>query len=154
MADNSNLTLVKAGKKEVGDIYELERACFPSPWTYNMLYTDICENRITEYVLCRDGGKPVGYGGMWMILDEAHITNVCAHPDSRRRGIASAVLRWLICTAREKGAARITLEVRVSNVAAMHLYESFGFHICGKRTSYYSDNGEDAYILWLDDLAL
>lgn len=153
MADSSNLTFVKAGKKEVGEIFELEQACFTSPWTYNMLYTDICENKITEYVLCLMDGKPVGYGGMWIILDEAHITNVCAHPDFRRRGIASAVLKWLIHMAGQKGADRITLEVRVSNVAAMHLYESFGFHVCGKRNSYYSDNGEDAYILWLDGIA-
>ena len=97
-------------------------------------------------------GKPVGYGGMWMILDEAHITNICAHPEYRRMGIASAVLEWLIRTAGQKGADRITLEVRVSNVAAMHLYENFGFHVCGKRNSYYSDNGEDAYILWLDGI--
>ena len=117
-----------------------------------MLYTDICENRITEYVLCLSGDEPVGYGGMWIILDEAHITNVCARPEFRRRGVASAVLRWLMRRALEKGAGRITLEVRVSNVAAMHLYEKFGFHICGKRTSYYTDNGEDAYILWCDDI--
>ena len=152
MADSSELKYTKAKKKEVEPISGLEALCFPNPWTYDMLYSDICENKITEYVLCSKGERPVGYGGMWLICDEAHITNICTHPKYRKKGIGSGILEWLMKKAVEMGAERMTLEVRVSNVAAMHLYESHGFHIYGKRNGYYSDNGEDAYILWCDDL--
>ena len=142
----------KVTEKTVEAVHELEQKCFSHPWTYNMLYTDICENDITEYIIAEIDGQYVGYAGMWIIFDEAHITNICTHPDFRRKGIGAKLLSYMIKTASEKGACRMTLEVRVSNVAAMKLYESFGFHVCGKRTKYYSDNGEDAYVLWKDDL--
>ena len=148
----SGLIFKKVTKKHVGDVFALEKACFAHPWTYNMFYTDICENDITEYIIAEIDGVHVGYGGMWIILDEAHITNICTHPNFRRRGIASMLLSKLMSIAASKGADRMTLEVRVSNVAAMKLYESMGFHVCGKRNCYYSDNGEDAYILWVEGL--
>ena len=93
-------------------------------------------------------GKLIGYGGMWIILDEAHITNVCVLPEKRRQGYATKLMDELAGIASGLGADNMTLEVRVSNEEALKLYEKCGFHIQGVRKKYYSNNGEDAYIMW------
>jgi ribosomal-protein-alanine N-acetyltransferase len=89
----------------------------------------------------------VGYGGLWLMVDEAHISTIATHPDWRRRGIGELLLLAMIDGAAEIGANIVTLEVRVSNVAAQTLYRKYGFEIAGRRKGYYSDNGEDALIM-------
>ena len=113
-----------------------------------MLYSDICDNEITVYCVIEEQGKLIGYGGMWIILDEAHITNVCVLPEKRRQGYATKLMDELAGIASGLGADNMTLEVRVSNEEALKLYEKCGFHIQGVRKKYYSNNGEDAYIMW------
>ncbi|MDR2610639.1 MAG: ribosomal protein S18-alanine N-acetyltransferase [Clostridiales Family XIII bacterium] len=92
----------------------------------------------------------VGYAGLWVVLDEGHITNVAVDPDYRRQGIAAMLLLKLLEAAREKGAKRFTLEVKRSNAAAIALYERFGFRAAGSRKGYYEEDGEDAVIMWTD----
>ena len=89
----------------------------------------------------------VGYGGLWLMVDEAHISTIATHPDWRRRGVGELLLLAMIDGAAEIGANVVTLEVRVSNVAAQTLYRKYGFEIAGRRKGYYSDNGEDALIM-------
>ncbi len=89
----------------------------------------------------------VGYGGFWLMVDEAHISTIAAHRDWRRRGIGELLLAAMIDRAAEIGANIVTLEVRVSNLAAQTLYRKYGFEVTGRRTRYYSDNGEDALIM-------
>ncbi len=89
----------------------------------------------------------VGYGGFWMMVDEAHISTIATHLQWRRRGIGELLLLALIDGGAEAGAHVMTLEVRVSNVNAQALYRKYGFQIEGQRKNYYSDNGEDAWIM-------
>jgi ribosomal-protein-alanine N-acetyltransferase len=89
----------------------------------------------------------VGYAGFWMMTDEAHVSTIAAHPDWRRRGVGELLLLALIEAASELGARIVTLEVRVSNQLAQDLYRKYGFEIVGERKNYYSDNGEDAFIM-------
>lgn len=89
----------------------------------------------------------VGYGGLWLMVDEAHISTIASHPDWRRRGIGELLLLAMIDSAAEIGANIVTLEVRVTNVPAQALYTKYGFEVVGRRKGYYSDNGEDAYIM-------
>ncbi|MDE3089023.1 MAG: ribosomal protein S18-alanine N-acetyltransferase [Chloroflexota bacterium] len=89
----------------------------------------------------------IGYGGYWLMVDEAHVSTIAAHRDWRRRGIGELLLVAMIDSAAEVGARSVTLEVRVSNLAAQALYRKYGFQVAGKRTNYYSDNGEDALIM-------
>ncbi|MGE5262781.1 MAG: ribosomal protein S18-alanine N-acetyltransferase [Acidobacteriota bacterium] len=89
----------------------------------------------------------VGYGGLWLMVDEAHISTIASHPDWRRRGIGELLLLAMIDSAAEIGANIVTLEVRVTNVPAQVLYTKYGFEVVGRRKGYYSDNGEDAYIM-------
>ncbi len=89
----------------------------------------------------------VGYGGFWQLIDEAHISTIAAHPNWRRRGVGELLLIAMIDTAMEIDANVVTLEVRVSNTGAQALYRKYQFDVVGKRKGYYSDNGEDAYIM-------
>lgn len=92
----------------------------------------------------------VGYMGMWIIVDEAHITNIAVHPQARRQQIAELAVRQMMLVAKERGAERMTLEVRKSNEAAIGLYEKVGFVNYGLRKNYYIEPREDAIIMWVN----
>lgn len=92
-------------------------------------------------------GQIIGYAGMWIMVDEAHITTIAVRETWRGRGLGELLLASLIAAAAEGGAERVTLEVRVSNETAQNLYRKYGFHQEGLRRRYYSDNNEDAYIM-------
>lgn len=143
-----SLKIRKAACADLEQIHTLENICFDIPWSYEMLYEDICVNKGTVYYVVEDDGKIVGYGGMWIILDEAHITNVCIDPEKRRKGYAMLLMKTLCDKAQSLGADNMTLEVRVSNHDALRLYKKCGFSVHGLRKRYYSNNNEDAYIMW------
>jgi ribosomal-protein-alanine N-acetyltransferase len=94
----------------------------------------------------------VGYGGLWLSVDEGHITTIAVAPEYRGRGIGELLLNGLIDQALALNADMLTLEVRVSNVVAQQLYLKYGFHPSGKRPRYYTDNGEDALIMWTEPI--
>ena len=89
----------------------------------------------------------VGYGGLWLMVDEAHISTLASHPHWRGRGIGELLLLAMLDGAAEIGGNVVTLEVRVSNISAQKLYRKYGFEVVGRRKGYYSDNGEDAFIM-------
>lgn len=97
-------------------------------------------------------GRIVGYAGMWLVLDEAHITTIAMRETYRGRGLGELLLASSITAAMEMGSDRVTLEVRVSNAVAQNLYRKYGFREEGVRPRYYSDNNEDAYIMTADDI--
>ncbi len=94
----------------------------------------------------------VGFAGLWLVIDEAHVTTIATHPDARRRGVGELMLVSLIDIAYQIGAHWVTLEVRVSNEPAKALYRKYGFDIVSTRPRYYSDNNEDAYIMWTEEI--
>jgi ribosomal-protein-alanine acetyltransferase len=93
-----------------------------------------------------------GYAGLWLMVDEGHVTTIGVHPDHRGQGTGELLFLGLCDIAKEMGAHRITLEVRVSNLSAQALYRKYGLEITGVRRRYYSDNNEDAYIMWSEPL--
>jgi ribosomal-protein-alanine N-acetyltransferase len=95
----------------------------------------------------------VGYAGLWLMVDEAHVTTIGVHPDHRGQGVGELLFLGLADLAAELSALRVTLEVRVSNIGAQAMYRKFGLDIAGLRRRYYSDNGEDAYIMWSEPIA-
>ena len=141
------MVITRAGEADLPAIYQLEQECFTTPWSLEALYEDICVNRNIYFVL-RAGDMVLGYGGMWMILDEAHITNICVTHRERQKGYGHMLLQRMIEEAFYQGADSMTLEVRGSNIHAISLYKDFDFEIEGVRKGYYSDNGEDAFIMW------
>jgi ribosomal-protein-alanine N-acetyltransferase len=133
-------------------VQRIERASFTTPWPAYAYRQEIETNRLAHYIVARAGDDIVGFAGMWMMVDQAHITTFAVDPKWRRKGIGAQMVRALLEMARPLGARQATLEVRLSNLAARHLYEKFGFRPVGIRPRYYSDNGEDALIMTTDDL--
>jgi len=136
--------------EHVNEVAAIERQIYPSPWSKSSFESEVTENGFAHYFVALKDGKVIGYAGIWVILEEAHITNLAVHPDYQRRQVGSSLLECLITEAKRGGASRMTLEVRFSNRAAQALYAKYGFVQRGKRTKYYSD--EDALIMWLDHL--
>ncbi len=95
----------------------------------------------------------IGYGGLWLTVDDAHITTIAVDPQQRGQGLGALLLNALIDYAYELSANQITLEVRASNLVAQQLYRKYGFETAGKRPRYYTDNGEDALIMWTEPIA-
>ena len=136
----------------INEIVEIEDLVFTSPWSKQSFIYELVHNDVAYYLVALSGDKVVGYGGMWLILDEAHITNIAVHPKYQSSGIGERVLRKLITLSASLGADKMTLEVRPSNEKAKNLYTKLGFLGKGLRKGYYSDTNEDAIIMWLEDL--
>jgi [ribosomal protein S18]-alanine N-acetyltransferase len=144
------IAAVRVGRMVLDDIpavLEIEQASFTTPWPPEAFHQELRHNRFARYEVARQGGAVVGYAGVWLMVDEAHITTFAVHPDWRRQGVGSRLMLAMLVVAEELGADRMTLEVRVSNTAAQALYQAHGFAIAGRRERYYTDDGEDAYIM-------
>ncbi|RCJ19439.1 ribosomal-protein-alanine N-acetyltransferase [Nostoc minutum NIES-26] len=140
--------------EDVSAILELDAACFGGLWTLEGYQRELASPNSDLLGLFSPfaTAKLLGMGCFWSILEEAHITILAVHPQYHRQGLGQALLYSLLKTASDRGLERATLEVRASNLAAISLYQKFGFKIAGRRRRYYQDNGEDALILWLSDL--
>ena len=138
---------------DVAAVLEIERLSFSSPWPAYAFEQELTANRLAHYVVARSDGRVVGFAGLWLMVDEAHVTTFGVHPEHRRRGVGRRLLLRLAELAIELGSARMTLEVRVSNLPAQALYRSFGFRVAGRRVAYYSDDGEDALVMTTPELA-
>ncbi len=128
------------------DFARIDRECFALPWSEKS-FEDEYKNDIAVYFSARDDGECIGYAGFWNVSGEGDITNIAVREKYRRKGIGGELLRAVINKSVSLGLSIITLEVRVSNTAALALYKKYGFEIIGKRKNYYSDNNEDAYIM-------
>lgn len=135
---------------DIPDILIIEHESFTLPWSSEAFRNELTHNQFARYLVMEKDGKPVGYAGMWTVLDEAHVTNIAIRTAYRGQGLGELLLRRMMSYAWELGMIRITLEVRVSNHVAQSLYEKLGFRGIGLRKGYYSDNGEDALIMWAD----
>jgi [ribosomal protein S18]-alanine N-acetyltransferase len=148
----SELIIRRAVKEDIEALAYLEALCFSSPWSREAFVQDITGNPLARYFIATENETPVAYGGLWMIFPEGHITNIAVHPKYRQRGIGAALLKELILKSEEEGITSHTLEVRVSNRAALGLYYKFGFSDAGIRKNYYEDTKEDALILWRESM--
>lgn len=150
MTEELHISFENMKKAHLADVVEIESVSFPTPWSREAYYHEIAGNDFAYYTVALLGGKVVGYCGMWIILDEAHVTTIAAHPHYRSRGLGAQLLNQLIREARRRGSNKMTLEVRPSNHHALKLYAKTGFVSHGLRSGYYSDTGEDAIIMWMD----
>ena len=138
--------------EDIAAVHEIERASFPMPWPPYAFRQELEANRMARYLVVRAGATVVAYAGLWLMVDEAHLTTFAVLPGWRRRGIGGRLLWALLELAEDLGASVMTLEVRLSNEAARTLYQRFGFRPVGVRPRYYSDNGEDALIMTTERL--
>lgn len=148
------VTIAKLTAEQLDDAVEVERLCFITPWGRDALAQDLARAPVSCYVgASLADGRLVGFAGMWVVEDEAHIGTIGVHPSFRRLGIGEMLLYWLLCESVERGVNRVTLEVRTSNYAAQALYGKYGFEKAGIRRRYYQDTDEDGLIMILTDLS-
>ncbi|KZE39662.1 ribosomal-protein-alanine acetyltransferase [Bhargavaea cecembensis] len=135
---------------DVPAVYRVETDSFSTPWTMEAFEQEILKNEYSYYLLALDGDEIIGYCGAWLILDECHITNIAVLSSYRGHGIGEALMREVMSRTARKGARTMTLEARVSNWPALGLYRKLGFKDGGIRRGYYTDNGEDALVMWTE----
>ena len=131
-------------EKDAELIAEIERHCFSTPWTAEQVKSS---NDSTVFFLAKLDEKVVGYGGMYTVLDEGYITNIGVLPEFRRMGLGAKIVNKLIDFSKEKRLSFLSLEVRVSNNAAIKLYKNFEFKEAGQRKNFYHSPREDALIM-------
>ncbi len=139
--------------EHLSQVEEIEKVSFRRPWSYGAFTYAITQNSFAHYIVAVAGNDVIGYGGMWFILDEAHITNVAVRKDCRMKGIGRSLMLEIFRRAILMGINSMTLEVRPSNAAARNLYTSLGFKEKGRRKRYYTDTNEDAIIMWKEGLS-
>ena len=132
---------------DIDGVYRIETLSFRIPWSRASFERDLSENPCARYLVAEEDGFLCAYAGMWLVLDEAHITNIAVHPDRRRQGYGELITSSLIRYAADLCMSFLTLEVRRSNAAAQALYHKLGFVDVGFRRRYYEDNQEDALIM-------
>jgi len=138
---------------DLDEVMEIERMSYLTPWSREAFASELIQ-RYTVYLVARTADRVVGFAGMHVMWEMAHVTNVAVHPLYRGRGIGERLMRELIRIAARRGAMRMTLEVRVGNAPAQALYRKLGFitEPGAIRKGYYTDTGEDAIIMWKEPL--
>ena len=137
---------------DLDGVMAVEQESFLTPWSRSAFEEELVKNRLARYLVALDADSIVGYAGTWLVINEAHVTNVAVHAGRRREGIGRLLMEALMQMARDAGMESMTLEVRVSNEAAKTLYQQLGFVSAGVRKNYYSETKEDALILWREQL--
>ena len=152
MAGSSPVTIAAIRPMELHDIpavATLEQRVYDNPWSVRVFYDELAlENR--RYIVAEDDVGIVGYGGLLVVQDDAHITTLAVDESARRQHLGTRLMLALVTTAVDSGVNHITLEVRMSNEGAQRLYERFGFNPVGLRKNYYRD--EDALVMWANDI--
>ncbi|MEO7397769.1 MAG: ribosomal protein S18-alanine N-acetyltransferase [Ilumatobacteraceae bacterium] len=140
-------------RRDLTAIQVIERQVYPQPWSVNVFANEIEMARQGHryYICAHRAGQLVGYAGMMVVVDEGHVTNIATDPNRHREGIGRRLLADIAWEARRRQCSGLTLEVRLSNVAAQALYHQFGFEPAGVRQRYY-ENVEDAVVMWCHDI--
>jgi [ribosomal protein S18]-alanine N-acetyltransferase len=146
------ITIGPMKRRHVRDVLSIERRVYPRPWSAALFFSEISQKSSRYYIVSHHGRTLIGYGGLMVHLDEAHVTTVAVAPEYQHRKVGSRILSALLEEARGRDARTVALEVRVANWAAQRLYSWFGFRPVGVRKNYYAETGEDALVMWIDDL--
>jgi ribosomal-protein-alanine N-acetyltransferase len=139
-------------RRHLRSVIRIEQQVYPRPWTFGLFLSEIGQRASRLYVVARVGGEVVGYAGLFRAMDDGHITTVAVDPAWHRHGIATRMLLALARGAIDRGCVNLTLEVRMSNSGAQALYQRFGFVPAGVRKGYYPETGEDALVMWANDV--
>ena len=132
-------------------VLNIDRLCYTSPWFSGVYETEL-SNRAASYFVARQKENVAGYAGLWVIREQANLTTLAVHPSYQKRKIGERLLITVLEEAHYRGANHMTLEVRENNRAAQNLYRKYGFQETATRRKYYLDNGENAVVMWAEDL--
>jgi len=151
-ADALEVRITPMRRRHLRGVLRIEQQVYPRPWTFGLFLGEISQRASRVYLVARVGTEVVGYAGMFRAIDDGHITTIAVDPAWQRHGIATRMLLVLARAAVERGCRNLTLEVRMSNSGAQALYERFGFVPAGVRKGYYPETGEDALVMWANDV--
>lgn len=142
------IEIIPLSIEHMDQVYEIELESFTTPWRKEDLKLDAINNLLSRHIVAVEGEDVLGYAGMWLILNEAHITNIAVRKAYRQKGIGDMLMKGLEKISREENMMGITLEVRINNYGAQKLYLNNGYVVEGIRKNYYRDTQEDALIMW------
>ncbi|WP_243155152.1 ribosomal protein S18-alanine N-acetyltransferase [Romboutsia sp. CE17] len=145
----NNLVIEEMKVDDIDGVFEVEKNCFEDYWSKDSFKKEL-SNNLAKYLVAKVDGKVAGYVGIWFVVDEGHITNVAVHEDYRGQKIGDQLIKELVQVCKDNNIVSMTLEVRTSNTVAQNLYRKYGFKMAGIRKEYYSNNKEDAIIMWND----
>ncbi len=149
---HASVFLSRMRLEDIEHVSRLERRCYTLPWSSSAYVTEV-GNPNAYYITAKDiDGILMGYAGMWVIMDEIHITTIAVDPARRGLKVGERLLLDILEAGIAQGATRSTLEVRERNTVAHNLYLKYGFEDVAVRKNYYSDNGENAIIMWANDM--
>ena len=144
-----------ADAADLEGVLEVEAESFTNPWTRDMYSREMQNRSVCHILIARtEDCRVAGFCAFWLVVDEIHINNLAMRSQFRAQGIGTALLHRVLVEARQLGAKRATLEVRVSNDDARRLYERLGSYVAGTRRNYYTSPVEDALILWREEEGL
>ncbi|MFD1038630.1 ribosomal protein S18-alanine N-acetyltransferase [Virgibacillus byunsanensis] len=135
---------------DIDQVMEVERETFFTPWTEDIFYQEILENQYAQYFVMEVDWKIIGYVGLWVVMDDAQVTNIAIMPKYRGNKLGEKLFQYTMKYAIGIGVKRLSLEVRVSNKIAQAMYRKFGLVPGGIRKNYYTDNQEDAVVMWVN----
>jgi ribosomal-protein-alanine N-acetyltransferase len=144
--------LVPMRRRHLRAVLKIEAQVYPRPWSLPLFMSELNLRNSRAYYVARVDGAVVGYAGLMITGDDAHVTTIAVDPLWHRHKIGTRLLLTLAREATERGARHLTLEVRVSNTGAQAMYRKFGFHPAGIRRNYYVETNEDALVMWAEDL--
>lgn len=136
--------------EDIQEVLAIDEQIFTSSWTEGIFKHELLDNKYAHYFVVEADGEIVGYCGLWIVEDDAQVTNIGLLEKYRGYKIGEKLFGFAIQYAMSHGVKRLSLEVRVSNVVAQKMYEKFGFVHGGIRKNYYTDNGEDAIVMWVN----
>jgi ribosomal-protein-alanine N-acetyltransferase len=146
------MSIVPMSTSDVAAVTRIERASFSTVWPSDAFFNELNTNKLAHYFVGRIDDRIVAYGGIWVILEDSHVTTLAVDPAYRGKRLGEIMLLRLIDEALERGAAWMTLEVRESNAVAQRLYRKYGFTTVTMRRGYYSDDNESALVMWAGNL--
>lgn len=144
--------IARMTEADVAAVLRIEQLSFSTMWPANAFHQELQTNKLAHYFVGRTQERIVAYGGIWVILEDSHITTIAVDPRYRRRRYGELMLLHLLDEAIERGACWMTLEVREGNSTAQSLYRKYGFTTVSTRKGYYSDNHENALVMWAGNL--
>ncbi len=150
--DDLSVHLVPLRRRHLRAVLRIESQVYPRPWSLPLFMSELNLRTSRAYIAARVGGVIVGYAGIMLAGEEAHVTTIAVDPAWQRHKIGSRLMARLVRATMEQGAQHLTLEVRMSNVGAQTMYRQFGFEPAGVRKNYYAETNEDALIMWAYDL--
>ncbi len=144
--------IVAMRRRHLRSVLRIEAQVYPRPWSLALFMSELGLRSSRCYVVARVGGSVVGYAGLMLTGDDAHVTTIAVDPEWQRHKIGTRLLAFLAHESLRRGARNLTLEVRVSNEPAQSMYRQFGFKPAGIRKGYYQETNEDALVMWAEDI--